>query len=213
MTTDSPEPAPSALADTDRRLVAACVSGESGAWESLVDRFGGLLAHVATRTARQRGFAVGPADRDDLVAEIILELLRNDAAALRGFGGRSSLATYLAVIARRTAARRLVAALPAARRGEAVAKAADPSDEAVRRGDRDHVESLLAGLDDEEARLVRMHHIERRSYGEISQLTGMPLGSIGPALSRARDKMRQRDGEAGGAPGPATAPVSPAADR
>jgi DNA-directed RNA polymerase specialized sigma24 family protein len=37
---------------------------------------------------------------------------------------------------------------------------------------------------------VRLHHLEARSYGEISRITGMPLGSIGPALSRAREKMK-----------------------
>jgi len=37
---------------------------------------------------------------------------------------------------------------------------------------------------------VRLHHLEARSYDEISRLTGMPLNSIGPALSRARQKMR-----------------------
>jgi DNA-directed RNA polymerase specialized sigma24 family protein len=45
-------------------------------------------------------------------------------------------------------------------------------------------------LSPEEAKLVRLHHLEARSYGEISRITGMPLGSIGPALSRARQKMR-----------------------
>ncbi|MBM4011194.1 MAG: sigma-70 family RNA polymerase sigma factor [Planctomycetes bacterium] len=192
MSDDSPAAGPSALAEADRRLVLACLSREPGAWETLVDRFGGLLAHVATRTARQRGHPIGPADRDDLVADILHELLRNDDAALRAFGGRASLTTYLTVIARRTTARRLAAAPPAGRHHGAESHAA-AADEAARRADRDHVESLLAGLDDQEARLVRLHHIERRSYGEISQLTGIPLGSIGPALSRARDKMRKRD--------------------
>jgi DNA-directed RNA polymerase specialized sigma24 family protein len=49
---------------------------------------------------------------------------------------------------------------------------------------------MLSGLDETEARLVRLHHLEARSYGEISRLTGMPLGSIGPALARARQKMK-----------------------
>ena len=55
---------------------------------------------------------------------------------------------------------------------------------------REEVESMLRGLEATEARLVRLHHLEARSYGEISRLTGMPLGSIGPALARARQKMK-----------------------
>jgi RNA polymerase sigma-70 factor (ECF subfamily) len=49
---------------------------------------------------------------------------------------------------------------------------------------------LLDRLEPEEARLVRLHHLEARSYGDISNLTGLPLGSIGPVLSRARVKLR-----------------------
>lgn len=189
-------PSRSALSADDRRLVDACIGGEHGAWEAFVDRFGRLIAHVASRTALQRGCAVGPADRDDLVAEVLAELLRNEAAALRAFAGRSSLPTYLTVIARRVTTRRMFDALPAGQRRPpaAVAPPRRPDDE-VRRAEREHVESLLTGLDDDEARLVRLHHLEQRSYGEISHLTGMPLGSIGPALSRARDKMRRLDAD------------------
>ena len=56
--------------------------------------------------------------------------------------------------------------------------------------DREEIELLLGRLDERERLLVRLHHLEARSYGEISRLTGMPLGSIGPALSRAKAKMR-----------------------
>jgi RNA polymerase sigma-70 factor (ECF subfamily) len=170
---------------TDAELVAACIAGAPGAWDAFVDRFGGLLFHVADRTARQRGTTLGAADRDDAVAAVLLELLRGDAAALRAFAGRSSLATYLTVITRRVTVRHLLAAAGGQPAGS------DPSHDprpAVR--DREEVEALLGSLDEDEARLVRLHHLEGRSYGEISRATGLPLGSIGPALSKARDKMR-----------------------
>jgi DNA-directed RNA polymerase specialized sigma24 family protein len=77
------------------------------------------------------------------------------------------------------------------------------------------VEALLEGLEADEARLVRLHHIEQRSYGEISHLTGMPLGSIGPALSRARAKMRRldADADADAAEQPSGPRAEPTADR
>jgi RNA polymerase sigma-70 factor (ECF subfamily) len=56
--------------------------------------------------------------------------------------------------------------------------------------DREQVERMLGALDETEARLVRLHHLEARSYGEISRITGIPLGSIGPMLARARQKMK-----------------------
>ncbi len=174
-----------AVSPEDAALVNACIAGAPGAWDAFVAQFAGLLAHVADRSARQRGLPLSVGDRDDIVAEVLLQLLRDDAAALRAFAGRSSLATYLTVIARRVAVRQLC------RRSEAAPGAVDATHDprpAVR--DREEVEALLGHLDADEARLVRLHHLEARSYGEISRLTGLPLGSIGPALSRAREKMR-----------------------
>jgi RNA polymerase sigma-70 factor (ECF subfamily) len=189
-----PVAAPDAAAALDHHLVAACVAGEEAAWAEFTDRFSGLFTHVAARTAAQWRTPLAPADHDDIVAETLLACLRNDAAVLRGFAGRSTLATYLAVVARRITTRMLAAR--AATRRFATADTVDvplepdlqPATDPV--ADRDEVERLLARLDAAEAGLVRMHHLEGRSYGEISRLTGMPLGSIGPALSRAKAKMR-----------------------
>lgn len=177
----------------ERRLIDACVAGSPGAWPEFLDRFGPLLAHVAGRTASRRGTPLSAADRDDAIAEILLECLRDDAGVLRKFAGRSSLATYLTVIARRVTARRIVRNLESFRLAsgdEPPELSAAPADLPERIEDREQVETLLDRLDDEEARLVRLHHLEGRSYGEISVHTGLPLGSIGPALSRARAKMR-----------------------
>ena len=185
-------PAPLATPD-EQRLLAACLAGDPAGWHEFIGRFGGLFVHVAARTAVQRRTPLAQADRDDLVAEIFLTCVRNDAAVLRGFAGRASLPTYLTVIARRVVARALVrrlesghvTGLPAT-----IDSAANPQDDLARAVDREHVEALLERLDTDEAKLVRLHHLEGRSYGEISRLTGMPLGSIGPALSRAKAKMR-----------------------
>ncbi len=176
----------------DAALVQDCLRGSPGAWDRFVDRFAGLFHHVVDRTCSQRRLALSAVDRDDVIAEILVEVLKENAAVLRGFAGRSSLATYLAVIARRTAVRMLSQAdahvvrvdLPTA--GAAVVdRHADH-----RRSDREEIEGLMGCLEPDEARLIRLHHLEARSYGEISRLTGLPLGSIGPALSRARQKMR-----------------------
>jgi RNA polymerase sigma-70 factor (ECF subfamily) len=184
-----------ARAAADRELAAACGTGDEAAWAALTDRFSRLFAHVAERTATHWQVDLDSSDRDDIVAETLLACLRNDAAVLRAFAGRSTLATYLAVIARRIAARML--AHRVATRRLATADTVDlPADPVVtspggdRVADRDEVERLLMRLDEAEARLIRLHHLEGHSYGEISRLTGMPLGSIGPALSRAKAKMR-----------------------
>jgi RNA polymerase sigma-70 factor (ECF subfamily) len=56
--------------------------------------------------------------------------------------------------------------------------------------DRDEVERLLEGLEGTEAEVVRLYHLEGRTYSEITAATGLAENSIGPTLSRARAKMR-----------------------
>lgn len=186
---DTAHSVPTALAVADARLVEACLTREPGAWDAFVDRFAGLFRWVVDRSAAQRQLPLSAADRDDLIAEILLECLRNDAAVLRTFAGRSSLPTYLTVVARRVAVRGLLRTIESGH-VPAAAVPAPSRDETERTVNREEVEALLAHLADDEARLVRLHHLEARSYGEISRITGMPLGSIGPALSRAREKMK-----------------------
>jgi RNA polymerase sigma-70 factor (ECF subfamily) len=192
------EPSPtdadaSAIPPQDRSLIDACLASAPGAWDAFVGRFAGLLAHVVDRTSVQRNRQLSSADRDDLIAEILVELLKHDAAVLRAFAGRSSLSTYLTVIARRVAVRSMCREFESARQVQA-GHDVHPVDR--RNGhhelvDREQIEVLLGRLDESEARLVRLHHLESRSYGEISRITGLPIGSIGPALSRVRQKMRE----------------------
>jgi len=180
----------------DRQLIERCIEGHRESWDAFVERFLGLFAFVVDRTAVLRGMTISSADHDDLVADILLEILHHDAAVLRSFEGRSSLATYLSVIARRVAVRglmRLAERTPGHRGGTAGASAHGPAhgdDGQARLIDREQVTALIGELDEMEATLVRLHHLEARSYGEISRLTGIPMGSIGPALTRAREKMK-----------------------
>lgn len=183
-------PATSALSAEDRRLLDGCLQANPAAWEAFLGRFSGLLAHVVGRTATQRGVQLSAGDRDDIVADVLGTCLHDEAHALRRFAGRSSLPTYLAVIARRVAVRTLLAAAarPAVDSPTARPTEREPGGHLA---DREGLESLLDRLDADEARLVRLHLVEARSYGEISRITGLPLASIGPILSRAREKLRR----------------------
>ncbi len=56
-------------------------------------------------------------------------------------------------------------------------------------------ESLREFQKENEADVIRMYHLEGKTYQEISSSVGMPENSIGPTLSRARAKMRQARAE------------------
>jgi len=186
-----------ALVEIDRNLLERCLQRKPRAWEDFVDRFMGLVVHVVNHSASARGIRLTPEDRDDLTSEVFVNLIKDDFAILRHFRSLSSLATYLTVVARRIVVRALLQQKHTAPLGDGGARRAaetvadpqqGPSD---RLGNREEVERLLEDLQDSEACIVRMYHLEGKSYQEISQAVGVPENSVGPILSRARNKMRR----------------------
>lgn len=178
-----------------RDLLQRCFARQSRAWDDFVNRFVGLVVHVIRHTASSRSLTLSAADLEDLVAETFVALLENDFAVLRRFRGQSSLASYLTVVCRRVAVRELIKRQRVVGMAERVAERAGE-----RRGvsveerihDRDEVEWILRQLQGPEADVVRMYHLEGKSYREISLSVGMPENSIGPTLSRARARIRRR---------------------
>jgi RNA polymerase sigma-70 factor, ECF subfamily len=168
------------------------MSGSPRAWEDFVDRFLGLVVHVANHTCNVRGLSLQPAVRDDLVAEVFMAVVANDFASLRRFQRNCSLATYLTVIARRVIVRQLTAAAAVSSLVNGSEIADRSTDAATARFENtDEVHELMLRLDPQEAQVVRMYHLEGMTYQQISQLVGLSENSIGPVLSRARGKMRE----------------------
>jgi RNA polymerase sigma-70 factor (ECF subfamily) len=184
-----------ALSEIDRNLLERCLQGKPRAWEDFVDRFMGLVMHVINHTAQARGARLGPEDREDLCAEVFLSIVKDDFALLRHFRGQSSLATYLTVVARRIVVNRMIERYaPAPLSQEMLNRAAttkDTSEVERRLSNHEEVQRLLEGLDGRDAQIVRMYHLEGKSYQEISSAVGLAENSIGPVLSRARNRMRR----------------------
>jgi len=188
-----------ALSEIDRNLLSRCLARKPRAWEDFVDRFMGLVVHVVNHTAQSRSIRLTPQDREDLISEVFLNLVKDDFAVLRNFREQSSLATYLTVVSRRIVVHQLMRRKPAttlsgvvdANGGTAIAAPGEGNGAEQRINDRDEVDRLLEQLEGTEREIVRMYHLEGKSYREISTEVGMPENSIGPTLSRARDKMRR----------------------
>jgi RNA polymerase sigma-70 factor, ECF subfamily len=180
-----------ALSDFDRNLIKRCLGRTPRAWEDFVDRFLGLVVHVVNHSAQSRSIRLSDQDREDLAAEVFLAIVDEDFGVLRRFRGESSLATYLTVLARRVVVRELLKRKSVASLQDVDEQSSDDGSGEERINSRDEVERLLRTLHGPEAEVVRMYHLEGKSYQEISSRIGMPENSIGPTLSRARAKLRE----------------------
>ena len=177
-----------AFSEIDRQLLQRCFARQPRAWEDFVDRFLGLVVHVVNHTTHSRSIAIAPQDLEDLSSEVFAALLSDDFAVLRRFRGQSSLATYLTVISRRVVVRELLKRriVPNVSDTGEIDQVADEGDSVEERlANREEVERLLDELHGEEADVVRLYHLEGKSYDEISRQIGVPTNSVGPTLTRA----------------------------
>jgi RNA polymerase sigma-70 factor (ECF subfamily) len=194
------------LSNIDRNLIQRCLEGVDGSWEEFVDRYVGLISYISRHAAQSRQIELTNDECDDLIAEILYVVVKNDYAALRRFKGRSSLSSYLTVLARRVAIHKISSPRfrdrnrivpsphlnhPAAATGIAAGTSSRTPVDAIERIDnREQIAFALEGLTGNEASAVTMFHFGGYSYSDISRRTGLAENSIGPLLARARSKMR-----------------------
>lgn len=209
-----------ALSEFDRDLLSRCLARSADAWEEFVDRYIGLTYHTIRQTAKSRSTQISSHDEEDYAAEVFLHIVKNDFSILRRFRGKSSLATYLSIIIRRIVVREFVKkrhprisdSNSSNTNGETDNGEGEPSKvyafkipldqtdplqdqqplPADQAADREAVANILNQLVGKERDIVQMYHLEGRTYYEISRITGLPENSIGPTLSRARARLRQR---------------------
>lgn len=74
-----------------------------------------------------------------------------------------------------------------------VADPGDRVDAALERQDeKAALEAALARLEPEERAMLLLREIDGRSYAEIAEITGKPLGTVKSGISRAREALRRK---------------------
>ncbi|MBY0587788.1 sigma-70 family RNA polymerase sigma factor [bacterium] len=181
------------LTEIDRQLIHRCLEREPEAWCEFVDRYLGVVFQVIQHTSHMRGMVLHGDDAEDLAADVLSTIVDNNFKVLRRFRGKSSMASYLAVIARRVVVNKL------SRRAIYEKKVQGIKAEQEAKGNPPHLDlerkeeviRLLDTLDGTDADLVRAFYLEHKTYSEISRDLGIPENSIGPTLNRLREQLRK----------------------
>lgn len=183
-----------ALTDADRQLLDRLLQKKPGAWNSFAERYLGLIYQVIHYTSHLRSVPLSPEDVEDVASEVMLRIVDDDYKVLREFRRESSLTTYLTVITRRICIGQLTKRAARPERPSVDGKSPEPADPRptpiTNVEDKEEVARLLKRLPARERQVVRMFHLEGRSYEEIATALHIPVNSIGPILSRAMTKMR-----------------------
>lgn len=167
----------------------------------MTDRFEQtVLSHLDAAYNLARWLVRSPADADDVVQESCLRALR----FFDGFRGGDSRAWLLKIV-RNTCyswVRKNRPAQLADEFDETIhtpdAAPESPESELISRAESDRVRRALESLPLAFREVLVLREIEGLSYKEISDLTGVPMGTVMSSLSRARQRMREILGAAAG---------------
>lgn len=163
----------------DQQLVARVASKDRRAMETLYRRhFDGLTAFVLSRCG-DRVIAA------DVVQETMMVVWRK----ADGFEGKSSVKTWIYAIARFKMIDRLRSAgrfRPSEDIPETADDAPGPEAAAIAAGDARRLRDCLAGLDDKRRSVIRLAFFEDLSYDEISEIEGVPPGTVKSRIFHAK---------------------------
>jgi len=159
-----------------------------------------VLTHLDAAYNLARWLVRSPADADDVVQESCLRALR----FFGGFRGGDSRAWLLKIV-RNTCYSWVRKNRPAEINDEfdetvhtPMQVADSPEAKLISRAESDRVRKALEALPLTFREVLVLREIEGLSYKEISDMTGVPMGTVMSSLSRARQKLREQLGAAAG---------------
>ena len=148
-------------------------SGDRTAVEDCIRSYGGLVWSLARRVLRNSD------DAEDAVQEIFLDIWKN---AGKFDAAKSSETTFIAMIARRRLIDRLRYSerRPAAHSlDDIVSEPADRSDKKIQLSvEAEQAARALDSLRPEQRQVLQLSILQGLSHQEISEATGMPLGTV-----------------------------------
>lgn len=174
----------------EQELVQRCIAGDPVAWKSFLARYGSIITAVARHSFRLRGLACSESDVDDVLQDTVTALVENEARLLRSFRFEASLRTWLALVARTYARRRIDTWKPAPERPPAPPAAGDNPFDSTR------LRKGLSELSPRERRVVTQFFVEGKKYRQIAEAERLPINSIASILYRVKLKLKRLLGQA-----------------
>jgi RNA polymerase sigma-70 factor (ECF subfamily) len=182
-----------AQVDRDVDLMRRVAEGDQQAVATLYDRFGSLVFRMAYQAMPTR------AEAEDAVQEVFVRLWRT---AERYDPKRAALVTWVMLISRRHLVdklRRNQARIRATGLEESQSPAAEARNPRSSRLEQDERFAALlkrvAALPELQRTVVTRAYLRGQTLRQIGEETGVPIGTIKSALSRALLRLRERSGE------------------
>lgn len=181
---------------TDTQLLRGIAHGDEASLAALYDRYHLLSFSLALRIVSDRGRA------EDVVQDAFLSVWRKAGSYV---AGRGSVKTWLTSIVRNRAIDRVRARRESDSDDEAVLLALrDPRPGVVEQVtaslERETIRTAIAELPIEQRQTIAMAYFEGLSHSEISDATGLPLGTVKSRIRLGMHRLKGLLTDAGVAP-------------
>ena len=188
---------------SDAQLLEGIAQRDESSLAVLYDRYHLLAFSLALRVVNDRGRA------EDVVQDAFLSIWRKAGSYVEG---RGSVKTWLTSIVRNRAIDLVRARRESDSDDEAVLLAIrDPRPSVIEQVtatlDRDVIRGAIGELPLEQRQAIAMAYFEGRSHSEISEATGLPLGTVKSRIRLGMHRLRGLLLEAGMSPAWEDAPV------
>lgn len=171
--------------ETDRELITKALQGNQKAFRAIVERY------HSTAYAVVRGVLGDSGDVDDVLQNVYIKMYRG----LAGFRGESRLSTWIYQIARNeaiNAARRRHPEGPSV--DDVVLPAGQASNPEAVYGQRElgrQMEAAMAKLDENYRMALELRYMGERSYEEIAEAMGLPIGTVKTYIYRGKAQLKK----------------------
>ncbi|MEE2639277.1 MAG: sigma-70 family RNA polymerase sigma factor [Planctomycetota bacterium] len=181
----------------DRDLIRRLLLRQEPAWLEFVQKFERLVWSQVSRTANRMNIPVSKAEIEDICALVFASLLKSNMRSLRSFNGKSRLSTWLTVVSRRIGMRELgkktrQLARESLQQDSVPAQEPDALSRMVQVEDRKRLHSTLESLGNEDKEILELFYDQNMGYKEISATLGISVNTVGPKLTRAHNRLRNR---------------------
>ena len=177
------------------------IQRDSAAWGELTTKYRESILRGISRGFAELGVAMTAGGLEEVCAEVVFVLFKDECAALRSFQGRSKFGTWLTVVSRRVClAKQLnqersvpggaratrdvdLNTLPQRGSSKALAEQLETEMQAI--------QACLPQLSTDDRSIIDRFFLQEQSYEEIATQLGITKNAVGPKLTRARNRLRR----------------------
>lgn len=185
----------------DLVFVRRLIDRDGIAWGELTTKYRDAILRGVSRGFAELGVAMTSGGLEEVCAEVVFVLFKNECAALRKFQGRSRFGTWLTVVSRRVCLAKQLNHERSVPGGTRTTSDVDMSTLPERgssaelagqmEAEMQAIQACLPRLAPDDRSIIERFFLHEQSYQEIADQLGITKNAVGPKLTRARNRLRR----------------------